>query len=597
MGLYTFLQHRMARFVMEVPKISEQAQYTIHGKPKVQHETATHDLQVKKYQTMQPKETDKSIESEQEPLYYVLNVENNPQTKKKKSSYFHLHKIPGKVYKSLKALILSSSSKKTHFSTEELVDQIIETIKSNQLDPSKILLKGINSAQTEQIREAVNLKLEKEGLAKLPIIYRYVFKPVHVAKYVPCKNSSQYEAVVLDTLFVKPENPSGKYIINCAARGRTYLDWIKDLSSDAEASNATMVGFNYRGIGKSTGTIITQQDVIDDIIAQVKHLIQDKNVHPKDICLYGLCLGGGFAALAAAQLKKENIEVKLYLSRSFKQFDNVIIDLLFPRKYDKWYILVAKLIFFIPILIVAICFKIYSKILGWDVNAKKALNEINPDNIECDFAEPTKKDKSAGYCSDKLISSSKSPYTIIQKKLSATAHKKADDLLLNGDLHQGENKASTRAEHLLGLELAHLRPQQGKWTEEESLEMLLEVEKVMTSLQADLKDESLTQVQRENVQRGLKHYQTIHEGLSLARTNLRTSHQLIRSNPEEKSYNPHSCSSDKVKAYGFAGTQRHRLAWFVNRSAAIEQKEAINSVGSCSSPGEIISEAQPQLAG
>lgn len=165
--------------------------------------------------------------------------------------------------------------------------------------------------------------------------------------------------MVLDTITVHPEQPSNKYIINCTARGRTYLDWIEDFKQDADTSSAHVVGFNYRGIGNSTGSIISQEDIVDDIVAQVKHLM-GKGAQPKDICLYGLCLGGGFAALAAAKIKEENIQVKVYLSRTFKRFDNVITSLVLPRKHDSLPVYILKCIALPVLVLIVMGYKLYS---------------------------------------------------------------------------------------------------------------------------------------------------------------------------------------------------------------------------------------------
>lgn len=601
MRLYKYLQYHMARFVLEMPKISEKDQYKISDKQSRKSQApakTVYDLNDKDYENISAEDIAKAIveeiitkqvdatnivlehhdsnycqrvralitdylanmpTSEPEALYLVLSIENY---NKRDNLNFQTHAIPGSVLKRFKAFISTSSSKKRHSTPEEIAEQIFDAIKNNHIDPSKIILKGIDEGQTKQIRNLINNKLKNAKLGELPSSNpNYLFKPVCVGNFVSRAGDSQNDDAILDTLYVRPEKPSGNYIINCAARGRTYLDWIEDLNKDAQTSNATVIGFNYRGIGKSTGKLITQQDAVDDIIAQVKHLIQDEQVAPQKICLYGLCLGGAFAALAAAELKKENINVRLYLSRTFKRFDDTVIGLVLPRQYDKWPIYLLKLIFFPVLLIVSFAFKCYSKLMGWDINMAKAIKSIDAQNIEYDFAEPTKEDKSKGYTGDKIVLPENSPYQIIQNKLTAMARDKANDIRRNQRTEENLN-----AHQLLGLEVANLLEERNGWTEEESLNMLKELESVISELTNKLSQVDLISAEKPTMEHELKQFQAIHEGLSLVRSHSQTSHQVIRANPAERSWNPHACSPDKLKTYGYNGTLRDRLAWFINRT-------------------------------
>jgi hypothetical protein len=161
-----------------------------------------------------------------------------------------------------------------------------------------------------------------------------------------------------------------------------------------------------------------------------------------------------------------------------------------------------------------------------------------------------------------LIEKNNSPYTIIQEKLRSKAQKLASTLL------KTEACEEIKATQNIALETAGLKPTLQAFSEEESLFMLLEVEKNIADLEDEIK--SAEEDKKPHLKKGLEHFTVLKNGLCLARVNSQLSHQLRRNDEKEKSWNPHACTSEKVSAYGFEGTQRHRLAWFVNFQAPDE---------------------------
>lgn len=450
-------------------------------------------------------------------------------------------------------------------SLEDLSQTISDEIINTNIDPNQVILKQSNTEQAQLFLELVNDKLKQGGKSPIPQNNdTYHFHQVSVNKYV---EKPENKDIVLDTVFIKPNNPSGKYIINCAARGRSYLDWLGDMTRDADMTNATVVGFNYRSLGLSSGTLISQQDVIDDIVAQVKYLIKEKHAAPKDINLYGLCLGGAFATLAAAQLKKEGIDVKLYVSRTFKRFDQTIVDLVMPRKYDNWPVYILKILFFPLLLPISFLFKAYVWSLGWQVNINKAIKTLAPENIEYDFAEPSKTDAQQNYIGDKIILSSNSPYDLIQDKLAKHALKQAA-LMIN---EEKEEKMKPLIQ--LGLDWA-FGQDIDKWTEEGALSMLLKLEKVINDLDQKANLQNTPIEESQELREELTRLKAIQKGLCLARVCCQLAHQVARKSPDEKRWNPHASPSDRLKAYGFEGDQRSRLFWFVNRTDSLSMPHA-----------------------
>lgn len=140
---------------------------------------------------------------------------------------------------------------------------------------------------------------------------------------------------ILDSVEVSTEQEKQKpfserkYIIACMARDQNYINWIKDFNKSANQIGCTVIGFNYRGIDYSRGMVWTQDNMVDDTLAQVQRLL-DLGVKPENIGIEGMCLGGAVATLAAAQLHDKGIKVKLYNERSFRSLPRLVVGYIIP---------------------------------------------------------------------------------------------------------------------------------------------------------------------------------------------------------------------------------------------------------------------------
>lgn len=96
-------------------------------------------------------------------------------------------------------------------SLEDLSQTISDEIINTNIDPNQVILKQSNTEQAQLFLELVNDKLKQGGKSPIPQNNdTYHFHQVSVNKYV---EKPENKDIVLDTVFIKPNNPSGKYII------------------------------------------------------------------------------------------------------------------------------------------------------------------------------------------------------------------------------------------------------------------------------------------------------------------------------------------------------------------------------------------------
>lgn len=136
--------------------------------------------------------------------------------------------------------------------------------------------------------------------------------------YVKSSDTSELDTITLKAK--RHKNPK-RYVIYGWGRTGFYENHLEDLAADALNLHANIISFNYRGVGKSTGAPVTEDDLVQDYITQVERLLE-QGVSPSDITCYGHSMGAAIATLAAAKLHATGIKVKLYNDRSF----NTLLD-------------------------------------------------------------------------------------------------------------------------------------------------------------------------------------------------------------------------------------------------------------------------------
>lgn len=134
----------------------------------------------------------------------------------------------------------------------------------------------------------------------------------------------------LDTFEVKHKSQAHiepkhqKYIINLCGNCARYECRIDDIKEDAKTLKANVVGFNFRGVGQSTGKAQSKEDLVIDGIAQVQRLL-DQGVSPQNITLKGYSLGAAVATLVAQHFHQLGQPINLFNDRSFSNITSFLV--------------------------------------------------------------------------------------------------------------------------------------------------------------------------------------------------------------------------------------------------------------------------------
>lgn len=219
---------------------------------------------------------------------------------------------------------------------------------------------------------------ESIGKLVLPAQWR---EPTNVSEMTLKQFAASYDLVIqggyvhthddamLDTIELKPKSELNKaidkqdFIIKFNGNGMLYQDALRNFAYDANKLGATVVGFNYRGVGNSQKTPATFQDLVTDGIAEVQRLL-DSGADSKRITVDGLSLGGGVATMVTSHFHKMGKSVYLWNDRSFASISKAAVGMVAPKTKN----------IFDETLTTSFEFTSSSlmKSAGWDVNVAKA---------------------------------------------------------------------------------------------------------------------------------------------------------------------------------------------------------------------------------
>ncbi len=212
-----------------------------------------------------------------------------------------------------------------------------------------------------------------------------------------------HDGAELDTLEItqnaQMERPpeQQKYIISFPGNLECYETKHVEMAKDATELNCHVVGFNYRGVRESTGSVQSKHDLVTDGIAQVQRLL-DQGVLPKHITLKGFSLGASIATLITAHFHQLGMPINVFNNRSFSSISDVVIGTIKtePTESDSIFVTLKKWV-------VNSSIKLALALTQWDIHAGKAMKRIPEKNREYIVVRTPKASRNESTTDDGII--------------------------------------------------------------------------------------------------------------------------------------------------------------------------------------------------
>lgn len=213
-------------------------------------------------------------------------------------------------------------------------------------------------------------------------------------------------------------------------RSNNYVDWIKNYQIYAKNLNATVIGFNYRGVGLSKGLVTNQESLYADAYAQAQRLLA-LGAKPENIALMGECLGGNVATHTAGTLHKEGFPVKLYNARSFRSFSAIIDGQSKPPKDAPLWSPLTWLSW-LAYAVVQIAARILIHTANWDMDVEEEFTTIPPHDRDYLVVRSKKDSEGKRFADDKMVPhKNASTYSLVKEKIKALTKKKEQGKVLS----------------------------------------------------------------------------------------------------------------------------------------------------------------------
>ncbi|KNC50317.1 uncharacterized protein AMSG_06799 [Thecamonas trahens ATCC 50062] len=148
------------------------------------------------------------------------------------------------------------------------------------------------------MRPEVYDELRQEAIDSAPTNWRCVSFP-SAGPSSSSAVSTEASPVLDGVLYLRSPNGSGPWMVMANANGVCYEEIMLEASSLHGAATSLLL-FNYRGVGRSTGVPLRGDDLVDDVLGAIAFLGSEFGVAPEDVMLYGHSMGGGAVALARA---------------------------------------------------------------------------------------------------------------------------------------------------------------------------------------------------------------------------------------------------------------------------------------------------------
>ena len=345
-------------------------------------------------------------------------------------NFFANHTTTGKVAFSLLSKIVGlfpSGGDYIDGYLDRLVNKVgakLSAKKGEPLNPNQIHFRGLEQLNDQQ-KDAFYKKLNDR--------FNYDFR--QNKKNVCFFKLQTPDNAVLDSVEVRGLDAESQdmadrhFIVTSMPRSNNFVDWLKHYQVYAKKLDATIIAFNYRGVGLSKGIVTNEENLFDDAYAQVQRLLA-LGAKPENIAMMGECLGANVATHTAGRLQSEGLPVKLYNARSFRSLTSIIEARNLPSKDEslwnpltwlKWakYGLIKLVLS--PIIISA----------GWSLNVDKEFLQIPPHDRDFLVVRSKKDELGVRFSDDKMIPHKHaSIYSLAKEKRAAVLEKqKRGDIL------------------------------------------------------------------------------------------------------------------------------------------------------------------------
>ena len=130
----------------------------------------------------------------------------------------------------------------------------------------------------------------------------------------------------LETIEIYPpqfDSNNPRFVIAFNGNGMTYPAYLDQLTKYGKKLGVATIGFNYRGVGKSTSHPRNFHELILDGITQTERVL-NLGVRPENITLDGHSLGGAIGAYVAAFFHDKGLKLKFFSDRSFATLERVV---------------------------------------------------------------------------------------------------------------------------------------------------------------------------------------------------------------------------------------------------------------------------------
>jgi hypothetical protein len=149
-----------------------------------------------------------------------------------------------------------------------------------------------------------------------------------------------HDEVHLDTLEIRHKSQENldpryqSYIINAVGAAMAYEQIINEMKADAHELEVNVVGFNFRGVGQSTGKATSKDDLVIDGIAQVQRLL-DQGISPENITWNAHSFGAAVATLVVEHFHKLGQPINLFSDRPLSSITNFLVGHIRLERNDK----------------------------------------------------------------------------------------------------------------------------------------------------------------------------------------------------------------------------------------------------------------------